>query len=105
MKTKAVGDGLLLSLLQVALWQKAKAPDHRSALVATLGPTVVVNLLPCHHRQEQPEVCSGVGGNRTVLCKSQLKPTVTKVPMGPLGPICLKHDTLSLNQQKAVYAV
>lgn len=43
-------------LLQVALWQKAKVPDHRSALVATLGPGVVVNLLPCHHRQEQPEV-------------------------------------------------
>lgn len=38
------------------MWQKAKAPDHRSALVATLGPSVVINLVPCHHRQEQPEV-------------------------------------------------
>ncbi|XP_003962250.2 PMS1 protein homolog 1 [Takifugu rubripes] len=41
---------------KVVLWQKAKVPDHRSALVATLGPGVVVNLLPCHHRQEQPEI-------------------------------------------------
>lgn len=43
-------------LLQVLVWQKAKVPDHRSALVATLGPSVVINLVPCHHRQEQPEV-------------------------------------------------
>lgn len=43
-------------LLQVVVWQKAKVPDHRSALVATLGPGIVVNLLPCHHQQEHPEV-------------------------------------------------
>lgn len=30
--------------------------DHRSALIATLGPGAVANLLPCHHRQEQPEI-------------------------------------------------
>lgn len=43
-------------LLQVVVWQKAKVPDHRSALVATLGPSAVINLVPCYHRQEQPEV-------------------------------------------------
>lgn len=46
-------------LWQVVVWQKAKVPDHRSALVATLGSGVVINLLPCHHRQEQPEVSIG----------------------------------------------
>lgn len=48
--------GVILS--QVVVWQKAKVPDHRSALAATLGPGVVINLVPCHHRQEQPEVSS-----------------------------------------------
>lgn len=43
-------------LLQVVVWQKAKVADHRSALIAALGPGAVVNLLPCHHHQEQPEV-------------------------------------------------
>lgn len=43
-------------LLQVVVWQKAKVADHRSALIATLGPSAVANLLPCHHHQEQPEV-------------------------------------------------
>ncbi|CAG08289.1 unnamed protein product, partial [Tetraodon nigroviridis] len=41
---------------KVVVWQKAKVPDHRSALAATLGPSVVMNLVPCHHRQEQPEI-------------------------------------------------
>nr|XP_046259968.1 PMS1 protein homolog 1 isoform X2 [Scatophagus argus] len=41
---------------KVVVWQKAKVADHRSALIATLGPSAVVNLLPCHHRQEQPEI-------------------------------------------------
>lgn len=43
-------------LLQVVVWQKAKVADHRSALIAALGSAAVVNLLPCHHHQEQPEV-------------------------------------------------
>lgn len=43
-------------LLQVVVWQKAKVADYRSALIATLGSSAVVDLLPCHHRQEQPEV-------------------------------------------------
>lgn len=30
--------------------------DHRSALVAALGLGAVGSLLPCHHRQGQPEV-------------------------------------------------
>lgn len=42
--------------LQVLVWQKASAADHRSALVAALGPGAVGSLLPCHHRQGQPEV-------------------------------------------------
>eukprot|EP00064_Thunnus_orientalis_P014704 superscaffoldBa00002595_g14751 len=41
---------------EVVVWQKAKVVDHRSALLATLGPGTVANLLPCHHRQEQPEL-------------------------------------------------
>ncbi|KAM9347293.1 PMS1 protein homolog 1 [Symphorus nematophorus] len=41
---------------KVVVWQKAKVADHRSALIATLGPSAVANLLPCHHRQEQPEI-------------------------------------------------
>lgn len=42
--------------LQVVVWQKATVADHRSALVAALGPVAVGSLLPCHHRQGQPEV-------------------------------------------------
>ncbi|XP_069554891.1 PMS1 protein homolog 1 isoform X1 [Brachyistius frenatus] len=41
---------------KVAVWQKAKVADHRSALLATLGPAPVANLLRCHHHQEQPEI-------------------------------------------------
>ncbi|XP_032385444.1 PMS1 protein homolog 1 [Etheostoma spectabile] len=41
---------------KVVVWQKAKVADHRSALLATLGASVVANLLPCQHRQEQPEI-------------------------------------------------
>uniref|UniRef100_UPI003AAF6BE3 PMS1 protein homolog 1 n=1 Tax=Centroberyx gerrardi TaxID=166262 RepID=UPI003AAF6BE3 len=47
---------LTLTHNKVAVWQKAKAADHRSALIATLGPSAVANLLPCHHHQEQPEI-------------------------------------------------
>ncbi|CAK6963739.1 PMS1 protein homolog 1 [Scomber scombrus] len=47
---------LTLAHNKVVVWQKAKVVDHRSALLATLGPGVVANLLPRHHRQEQPEV-------------------------------------------------
>uniref|UniRef100_UPI0037E7302E PMS1 protein homolog 1 n=1 Tax=Semicossyphus pulcher TaxID=241346 RepID=UPI0037E7302E len=49
---------LRLSLIhnKVVVWQKAKVADHRSALIATLGPSTVANLLPCHHHQEQPEI-------------------------------------------------
>ncbi|XP_014877641.1 PMS1 protein homolog 1 isoform X3 [Poecilia latipinna] len=39
---------------KVVVWQKARAADHRSALVATLGASTVTNLLPVH--QEQPEL-------------------------------------------------
>ncbi|KAM4731709.1 PMS1 protein homolog 1 isoform 2-T4 [Anableps anableps] len=45
---------LMLVHNKVAVWQKARAADHRSALVATLGASVVANLLPVH--QEQPEM-------------------------------------------------
>ncbi|XP_026151406.1 PMS1 protein homolog 1 [Mastacembelus armatus] len=41
---------------KVVVWQKAKVADHRSALLATLGPSAVANLLPCHHHQEQLEL-------------------------------------------------
>uniref|UniRef100_A0A3Q3XMJ9 DNA mismatch repair protein S5 domain-containing protein n=1 Tax=Mola mola TaxID=94237 RepID=A0A3Q3XMJ9_MOLML len=41
---------------KVVVWQKAKVADHRSALVATLGSSVVANLLPCHRHQEQPQI-------------------------------------------------
>ncbi|XP_061647817.1 PMS1 protein homolog 1 isoform X2 [Phyllopteryx taeniolatus] len=47
---------LTLTHNKVVVWQKAKAADHRSALLATLGSSVVANLLPCHHRQEQAEI-------------------------------------------------
>ncbi|XP_071328618.1 PMS1 protein homolog 1 isoform X3 [Trachinotus anak] len=49
---------LRLSLVhnKVVVWQKAKVADHRSALLATLGPGAAANLLPCHHHQEQPEI-------------------------------------------------
>lgn len=41
---------------KVVLWQKSKMADHRSSLVATLGPSVVSNLQPFHHRHEDPEI-------------------------------------------------
>ncbi|XP_019955274.2 PMS1 protein homolog 1 [Paralichthys olivaceus] len=41
---------------KVVVWQKTKVADHRSALLATLGPSAVANLLPCHYHQEQPEI-------------------------------------------------
>ncbi|XP_061774548.1 PMS1 protein homolog 1 isoform X4 [Nerophis ophidion] len=41
---------------KVVLWQKAKVANYRSALLAVLGSSAVVNLLPCHHRQEEPEI-------------------------------------------------
>ncbi|CAB1447144.1 unnamed protein product [Pleuronectes platessa] len=44
---------------KVVVWQKSKVADHRSALLATLGPGAVANLLPCHYHQEQPEVSCG----------------------------------------------
>lgn len=47
---------LVVILFQVVLWQKAKVADNRSALLATLGPSAVASLIPCHHLQEQPEV-------------------------------------------------
>lgn len=95
----------------MALWQKAKAPDLRSALVATLGPAVVVNLLPCHHRHEQPEVSFRGGGGVDDRATEQFYVNPSQSPVRyqwvqpPLRPVCLKDDPLSLNQQKAVYAV
>uniref|UniRef100_A0A7N5ZZ01 HMG box domain-containing protein n=1 Tax=Anabas testudineus TaxID=64144 RepID=A0A7N5ZZ01_ANATE len=47
---------LMLVHNKVVVWQKAKVADHRSALLATLGPSAVANLLSCHHHQEQPEI-------------------------------------------------
>ncbi|CAN9497966.1 unnamed protein product [Ophioblennius macclurei] len=47
---------LLLLHNKVVVWQKAKVADDRSALLAALGPSVVANLLPCHHRQEEAEI-------------------------------------------------
>uniref|UniRef100_A0A665W4W4 HMG box domain-containing protein n=1 Tax=Echeneis naucrates TaxID=173247 RepID=A0A665W4W4_ECHNA len=41
---------------KVVVWQKAKTPDLRSSLLATLGLGAAANLLPCHHHQEQPEI-------------------------------------------------
>lgn len=88
-----------VTLLQVVLWQKAKVPDHRSALVATLGPGVVGNLLPCHHRQEQPEVSfRGEIGER-VTEQFYVNPSSSPLLLWhqwarpPLRPICLKQDT------------
>ncbi|MED6241226.1 hypothetical protein ATANTOWER_004031 [Ataeniobius toweri] len=45
---------LMLVHNKVVVWQKPRVADNRSALVATLGPSAVTNLLPCH--QEQPEI-------------------------------------------------
>ncbi|XP_057707470.1 PMS1 protein homolog 1 [Corythoichthys intestinalis] len=47
---------LTLTHNKVVIWQKAKAADHRSALLATLGSNTVANLLPCHHHQEEAEI-------------------------------------------------
>uniref|UniRef100_A0A669D5D1 PMS1 homolog 1, mismatch repair system component n=1 Tax=Oreochromis niloticus TaxID=8128 RepID=A0A669D5D1_ORENI len=47
---------LMLVHNKVVLWQKAKVADNRSALLATLGPSAIANLIPCHHHQEQPEI-------------------------------------------------
>ncbi|XP_005939917.1 PMS1 protein homolog 1 [Haplochromis burtoni] len=47
---------LMLVHNKVVLWQKAKVADNRSALLATLGPGAIANLIPCHHHQEQPEI-------------------------------------------------
>ncbi|XP_061579843.1 LOW QUALITY PROTEIN: PMS1 protein homolog 1 [Cololabis saira] len=47
---------LMLVHNKVVLWQKARAADTRSVLLATLGSTTVANLLPCHQRQEQLEI-------------------------------------------------
>uniref|UniRef100_A0A3P9LT16 PMS1 homolog 1, mismatch repair system component n=1 Tax=Oryzias latipes TaxID=8090 RepID=A0A3P9LT16_ORYLA len=49
---------LRLSLVhnKVVVWQKTKVADNRSALLATLGPSVVANLLQCHQQQEEPEI-------------------------------------------------
>ncbi|KAF7655820.1 hypothetical protein LDENG_00049500 [Lucifuga dentata] len=47
---------LTLTHNKVVVLQKAKVPDHRSALLATLGSSAVANLIPCHHHQEQPEI-------------------------------------------------
>ncbi|XP_008293284.1 PMS1 protein homolog 1 [Stegastes partitus] len=47
---------LVLVHNKVVVWQKAKVADNRSALLATLGPSAIANLLPCHHHQEQPEI-------------------------------------------------
>lgn len=41
---------------KVVIWQKSKMADHRSALVSTLGPNTVANLLPFYHRHEEPEI-------------------------------------------------
>lgn len=41
---------------KVVLWQKSKMPDHRSALVATLGPSIVSHLMPFHYRHSDPEI-------------------------------------------------
>ncbi|XP_037136457.1 PMS1 protein homolog 1 isoform X1 [Syngnathus acus] len=47
---------LTLTHNKVTVWQKAKAADRKSALLATLGSSTLANLLPCHHRQEQAEI-------------------------------------------------
>nr|XP_057937402.1 PMS1 protein homolog 1 [Doryrhamphus excisus] len=47
---------LTLTHNKVVLWQKAKVADHRSALLAVLGSSAVVNLLPCHIQQEELEI-------------------------------------------------
>uniref|UniRef100_A0A3Q3A2G4 PMS1 homolog 1, mismatch repair system component n=1 Tax=Kryptolebias marmoratus TaxID=37003 RepID=A0A3Q3A2G4_KRYMA len=40
----------------VVVWQKAKMADVRSGLLAVLGSSCVAHLLPCHQRQDQPEI-------------------------------------------------
>ncbi|XP_051937878.1 PMS1 protein homolog 1 [Hippocampus zosterae] len=47
---------LTLTHNKAVVWQKAKAADQRSALLATLGSATLANLLPCHHCQEQAEI-------------------------------------------------
>ncbi|KAM9710919.1 PMS1 protein homolog 1 isoform 1-T3 [Menidia menidia] len=47
---------LVLVHNKVVLWQKARAVDSRSALLATLGPGAVANLFPVHQHREQPEI-------------------------------------------------
>ncbi|KAJ8012885.1 hypothetical protein DPEC_G00047520 [Dallia pectoralis] len=47
---------LTLTHNKVVVWQKAKVSDHRMALMATLGPNTVAQLLPVHHQQDQPEI-------------------------------------------------
>ncbi|KAJ8367637.1 hypothetical protein AAFF_G00314240 [Aldrovandia affinis] len=41
---------------KAVVWQKARVSDHRTALLAALGTSCVANLLPLHHRQEQPQI-------------------------------------------------
>ncbi|XP_028291694.1 PMS1 protein homolog 1 isoform X2 [Gouania willdenowi] len=47
---------LVLVHNKVVVWQKAKVPDNRSALLATLGPGIVANLLHCEHCHQEPEI-------------------------------------------------
>ncbi|XP_077392537.1 PMS1 protein homolog 1 isoform X2 [Festucalex cinctus] len=47
---------LTLTHNKAVVWQKAKAADHRSALLATLGSSTLAHLLPCHHHHEQEQI-------------------------------------------------
>uniref|UniRef100_A0A8C9T1F4 PMS1 homolog 1, mismatch repair system component n=1 Tax=Scleropages formosus TaxID=113540 RepID=A0A8C9T1F4_SCLFO len=47
---------ILLTHNKAAVWQKAKVPDHRTALMAVLGTAPMANMVPLQHHQEEPEV-------------------------------------------------
>ncbi|XP_023665719.2 PMS1 protein homolog 1 isoform X2 [Paramormyrops kingsleyae] len=47
---------VLLTHNKAVVWLKAKALDHRTALMAALGTSTVASMVPLQHRQEQPEI-------------------------------------------------
>ncbi|MFT7807972.1 PMS1 protein1-like [Arapaima gigas] len=47
---------ILLTHNKAVMWQKAKVPDHRTALMVVLGTAPMASMVPLHHHQEEPEV-------------------------------------------------
>ncbi|KAK7938320.1 hypothetical protein WMY93_001646 [Mugilogobius chulae] len=48
--------GSICAVAEVAVWQKSKMSDLRSALVATLGPSSVSNLQQVQHQHHEPQI-------------------------------------------------